>query len=121
MNEINVLKLELVNCLVENRDNHQKVYDEAMEGYRKAVIKALRKALIKAEEGRKIITYFNLERPESHIDDYDRALAMLNMSCDETIKLNAVQFDQYVRDIWSWSGSFSTTSSSYTSSSSRRI
>jgi hypothetical protein len=33
---------------------------------------------------------------------YDRLVMMLEMSVDDTIVLDANEFDQYVRDVWAW-------------------
>jgi hypothetical protein len=52
--------------------------------------------------GRSIQRSVTLTEPSNHIKDYDRVITMLEVSVDETIILNASEFDQYVRDVWAW-------------------
>ena len=89
-----------------NRDKHQAVYQQACEGYRTKMIEELEKLLQKAKDskvGEHISRHIQLPEPENHLDDYDRIISMLEMSIQVEIELNAVEFDQYVRDKWSWS------------------
>jgi hypothetical protein len=50
-----------------------------------------------------------LQRPTSHIKEYDRVLDMLEASLDEEFELSDKEFSQYVRDEWSWKTDFITT------------
>ena len=49
MNTVAVNKKELVKVLTENRDKHQKKYEDAYKGYVILVTKALKKTLKKVE------------------------------------------------------------------------
>ena len=55
----------------------------------------------------------NLAEPVDHTADYDRILAMLEMSVDDTISLSAQEFNQYVLDNWELSRLASYTNQSY--------
>lgn len=59
--------------------------------------------LADAGAGRRISRVINLAEPVDHTSDYERVIMMLEMSVDDTVVLNAGEFDQYVRDVWSWS------------------
>jgi hypothetical protein len=65
------------------------------------------------KRGRHIDQYLRLPEPEDHTDDYDRVLAMAEMSVDEEIELNADDFAMYVMDQWHWKQSFTETTSYY--------
>jgi hypothetical protein len=45
----------------------------------------------------------SLTEPSDHTKDYDRVVAMLEMSVEETITLDAQDFDRCVMDNWDWS------------------
>jgi hypothetical protein len=69
--------------------------------------------LADAKAGRSISRSINLAEPVDHTADYDRILAMLEMSVDDTIMLDAQEFNQYVLDNWEWSRLASYTNQSY--------
>jgi len=51
--------------------------------------------------------------PTSQATSYERAIAMLEMSVEDEIVLDAHEFDQYVLDNWTWSHSFKSVSAAY--------
>lgn len=53
--------------------------------------------------------------PVSYEENYDRVIAMLEWSTDETIDLDQNEFEQYVRDNWLWKQAFNITASLYNS------
>jgi hypothetical protein len=55
----------------------------------------------------------SLTEPSDHTKDYDRVVAMLEMSVDETIILDAHDFDQYVMDNWDCSRFALSTNTAY--------
>ena len=77
------------------------------------MIEGLDKMLADARAGRRISRSINLAEPTDHTSDYERVIMMLEMSVDDTIVLNAGEFDQYVRDVWSWSRYDATTLGEY--------
>src|SRR5262249_19760918 len=98
MNSVTVRRDELTKKIQTNRDAHRKLFLKAQEGYRKLVIEALDSMLADAKAGRQISRSINLAEPVDHTTDYDRILAMLKMSVDDTISLSAQEFNQYVLD-----------------------
>src|SRR3954468_2858379 len=101
-------KEQVLERLRENRANHEKIFLEAQEGFKAAVIKELEARLEAARKGQGISRYLNLAEPVNQLKDYDRAIAMLEMSLDEEIELDEKQFAQYMQDDWSWKGQFLT-------------
>lgn len=113
MDSITVKKDELLAKMKTNRDNHRGVFEKAQEVYRAQIIKELDQMLDDAKQGRKIKRMVMLPEPEDHTSDYDRVIAMLEMSVDDEIDLAEHDFQQYVLDHWAWERSFASNTSSY--------
>lgn len=113
MESIKVKKEELLNVLRENRTKHRQIFEEAIEGYRKTVIAEFERRLDDAKAGRKIDIRFTLPQPVDQTKDYDRAIGMLEMTIDDVIHLEEIEYRQYVMDDWSWKQSFLTSNSTY--------
>src|SRR5215471_11235331 len=103
MNQVKVKRADLLAKIRANRDAHWALFLKAQEGYRKLVIEELDRMLADAKAGRPIRRSISLAEPADHTDDYERILAMLEMSVDDTIMLDAQEFNQYVLDNWEWS------------------
>lgn len=113
MENIKVKKTNLLNVLKENRERHQKIFEEALEGFRKLAIEKLDESLTRAKAGQKFRIYFGLQEPVNQTKDYDRAIRMMELAVDEVIELSERDFQQYVMDDWNWKGQFLTTNSAY--------
>lgn len=114
MRTVTVNRDELLDRVRENRDKHRSVFEAAMDGYRKAAIEELDRAISDARSGRKIMRHLSLIEPVDKTKDYDRVIDMLEMSTDEEITLEQNEFACYVRDEWAWRDQFLAANSSYT-------
>lgn len=114
MNSVRVRRDAVLAKLRTNRDGHRAVFEEALEGFHKAVVEHLTKALKDAKAGKSFQWQAHLPQPEDHTKDYDRVIALLEMSLDNELELPATDFAQYVLDDWGWKGNFLATSSNYT-------
>lgn len=114
MDAVKVKKVELLEKLKANRDAHQAIFEKALEGYRKLCIEHLEQMLAEAKAGKVIRRKVELQEPVNQTKDYDRAIAMLEMSQDDIIELSEIDFQQYVLDDWRWKEQFTTTNSRYT-------
>jgi hypothetical protein len=114
--EIKINKAELLGIVKANRETHHTVFLEALEGYRKAVIAELEKALDDARSGKRIWRATGLTQPINQVAEYDRAIRMIELSVDEHISLEEDEFAQLVLDKWAWSRSFSASNKSYVAS-----
>jgi len=85
-----------------NRKSHRDLFLKAQEGYRKKVIEELDQMLAEARGGKSIRRAISLPEPQDHTPDYDRIIAMLEMSVDDQIQILAGEFDMYVMDNWTW-------------------
>lgn len=106
MHNVKVSRVDLLERVKKNRDQHKEQYEKAMEEYRLAVIVELEEWLEKAKGGKDVSRRTVLDKPEDHTDEYDRVIDMLEMSVDQEITLDANSFNQYVRDEWHWKERF---------------
>lgn len=114
MHSTKVKRHELIAKIQANREEHRSVFLKAQEGYRKLAIEELDRMLDEARSGKRIRRAVELVEPQDHTKEYDRVLAMLNMSVDDVIEIDAQQFAQYVLDEWGWKMGFTASTSRYT-------
>lgn len=104
---------EFVNGVGHNRDNDRAVFEEALEGYRKRLTTELERRIHDLKRGRHVEQYIGLPEPEDHTGDYDRILAMAEMSVADTLELTEDEFAMYVMDQWRWKQSFADSTAMY--------
>jgi hypothetical protein len=116
---------DLTKKIKENREQHILDYAKAIKGWRKefsAVMLKHAKACealadkASSDASEKDIEYKYVDlptKPENHVKDYDRIIARLEMSQDESIYLKHRDFNQYVLDEWSWKAAFTESLSNY--------
>jgi len=103
MHSVKVNKHDLLVTLEINRDKHRDLFLKAQEGYRQRVIEELDEMLQLARDGKELRVTIEMQAPQDHTEDYDRVIAMLKLSVDETVTIDSVSFEQYVLDKWAWS------------------
>ncbi len=121
MNSVRIDKHRLLGTVQENREKHRQVFEEAQVGYRKMVIKELDAMLQEARGGKRIRRRVELDEPVDQTHDYDRVIAMLEMSVDEVVELDETAFANYVLDDWDWTQRFLTTNSTYSARARQRL
>lgn len=120
---------ELVDKLKSNRESHVEKYEEALRGWRdemQSLIEefereasalshenTIEEAVDRASELQMRLTEARRDKPESHKEDYDHCIDMLESSMDDEIELTKREFARLVRDEWNWKDSFNKTSSKY--------
>lgn len=117
---VRVNKDDLLARIKKNRDEHRQIFEEALEGWKKAVIKALEEAYQDALQGKEFRLHVGLVRPEDHTDQYDTVIELLGMSLDDELELTQNDFACYALDKWAWQAQFLTTSMDYGSASALR-
>ena len=117
MESVKVGREELLKTLKTNRDNHRKIFEEALEGYREEAIKELEGAIADAKSGKKIRRNLTLVEPMDQTKDYDRVIRMLEMSKDAIIEISEQDFACYVLDDWRWKDQFTASNTRYLKSS----
>lgn len=113
MRTVTVDRDEFLTRVRENRDNHRQVFEEAVEGYRNRLTAELERRIRDLKRGRQIDQYIGLPEPEDHTADYDRIVAMAEMSVTDTIELSEDEFAMYVMDQWRWKQSFTDSTDRY--------
>lgn len=108
MNTIKVKRDELLAKIQENLVRHNDVVAKAVEGYQKVVTEALEAHLADVKAGKKpnLQVFSQLTPPTDMSEEYKSAIAMLEMSTDDIIELDARDFRQLVENKWSWRVSF---------------
>lgn len=109
-------KQDLIETISKNRDEHQRIFDEAVRGYKDQLVKELEAHIERIKRGEVIRVYISFPQPENHTRDYDRILKMLEMTPLEQVELGETQFSQYVLDDWNWKRAFLSTNATYSSS-----
>ena len=113
MRTVTVKKAALLGTVTENREAHREIFLKAQEGYREDMIAELELRLKEAREGKVIRRAITMPEPSDHTSDYDRVIAMLNMSVDDEIELDEHEFECFVLDQWGWKASAMHTNMSY--------
>jgi len=114
MRNVTVSKEELLKIVHTNREKHIELYKEASAGYynklREELVNALHSLDDIGKVSRKGIR--NLVKPRNHMNGYDLALQMLNVSVDDNIELDSHTFEKLYNNVWEWTREFA---SGYTS------
>jgi hypothetical protein len=106
MKTVKVRKEEALAILKRNRAEHREIFEEAVEGYRKAVTAHLEHMLADIKAGKRIEHQIRLAQPTDQTKEYDRAIKMLEMSVDDEIELDERSFANFIMDDWSWMDQF---------------
>lgn len=115
MDSVVVKKDELLTRIRANRENHTKIFEEAMVTYRQMAIEELDKMLAEARAGKRIRRQLQLVEPMNQCREYDRVIAMLEMSTEDEIEISQGEFACYVLDQWAWRQQFLSSNSLYSS------
>lgn len=116
MEMITVIKADLLDKIRANREEHIRLYNEAVINYQADLIAKVSAKLDEIRESNditKVSLSVALPVPEQHTDDYDSVIAMLEWEQKETIELDQGYFDQYVLNKWRWANQFLANTASY--------
>lgn len=113
MNQVKVNKAELLEKMNANRDGHADVFLKATVKYRERMQAHLETMLDDVKHHRPVSHRIDMPVPEDHTHDYDRVIAMLEMSIEDVITLSEQDFNCYVMDQWAWTASFTGNTTSY--------
>ena len=111
--KVQVAKDKLLERLKQNRDQHDREYQEALGGYRSRLVLVLTRMFEAAKRKEDVSHKIDLTVPEDHLADYDRALQVMEWEQRDSLRLSQGEFDRYVMDNWSWSKKFKAVHASY--------
>lgn len=121
-------KGDLLTKIKENRNTHQREYEQAHAKWHDQQIEKCSQWLKKCEEhldlvkaGKEKASIFSfpdmvshaLEEPQTHVKSYDKIIMMLEMAMDDIYFLSHKDFSRYGLDDWEWKDRFSETISNY--------
>jgi hypothetical protein len=109
-----VRKEQLLERLQVNREQHRRVFEEAMEGFRRRLEEELERRLADVRAGRRVELYIHLEPPEDHTKDYDTVIEMVEWCTQDLIVLSRQDFRAFVRDDWQWKRDWVENTTAYT-------
>lgn len=113
MENITVIKDDLVETLRANRDEHRSMFLKAQERYREKWIELLDQRLDEVRRGEKINRFFSLPEPEDHTKDFDTAIEMLQWETGDEVEISLRDFQQFVQNNWVWNQSFAASVGTY--------
>ena len=113
MRSVTVQKDELREIIEHNREEHEAIFQEAVEGYRAQAVKLLEEHIERIRTGQLVNVHVSMPRPVNHIKDYDRVLKMLKMSIEDVVEIDEDSFGAYVMDDWHWKDAFLASNSAY--------
>lgn len=113
MRNITVERDEFLIVVMNNREAHRDVFEDALDGFHRRLKAELEQRVRDLKAGRHINQYIGLPEPEDHTADYDRVILMAQMSVEDTITLSEDEFAMYVMDQWRWKQDFTDTASRY--------
>lgn len=116
LSEITVGVSDLIATVVGNRAKHIQDYSVALERFHEAAKDALYGRITQVVKKTVKDLRFDLPIPESHVDDYDRVIKMLEMTSNagqNTVVLSEGEQESYVMDNWGWKRMFTETSTFY--------
>jgi len=113
---ISVDKGWLLETLRTNRDQHHEAFLHACDVFQGEATRRLERLLEKVRAG-EVPDYLGvrLPIPEEHVDDYDRAIGMLEHAIGDSIELGEHAYAQLVEDDWGWALSFANNTIAYAS------
>lgn len=106
MENITVEKSALLEKLKQNRSDHRAIFEEALAGFQAEAEAELQEQLKNLRAGLRRNVFVSKPIPTDHTADYDRAIAMVEMSMGSTVDLSEDDFAQYVMDDWGWQRQF---------------
>lgn len=113
MKNLKFNKIELLETIKQNRETHRAIFEEAYDGFYKALVSQLDKMKEAALAQKKVSMYVGLTEPVDQTETYDKVIRMLELSTDDEITLDEREFGQYILDEWSWKGQFITSNALY--------
>lgn len=112
---VTVERLRMIESIKNGLAIHTAAYNEAkadFQDYAQAEITKLYTAVMNDDFSR---TSISLQAPVSHIQEYNDAIELFEMSVSENIEIDIDTFKAYFKNEWSWSRSFETANTLYKS------
>ena len=106
MGSVTIEKDKLIAKIVENRTEHEKIYTEAVDGYKLILAHELKEKLEKLTNGELVDPHLSANKPTNHLKEYDCTISMLKYDVHSQVVLTKEEFNNYVLDDWSWKNAY---------------
>ena len=113
MESVKVNKAELVKIVTNNKKEHASIYNEAIQKYRTQLEEKILNLLEMVRNKEDVSHSIDLVKPSNYLQQYQRALKMLEMSVEDEVTLDAVTFKNLVMDEWDWKTQFLYSNAAY--------
>jgi len=141
LDEVKVSRKDVLEIVKQNKQKHDKILADAIEGYWLEADKQLKKLKVdrlkelkknyqkQVKDFKKQVNkeldlvakrkkdgpfqYMRNAYPEDHANDYLSVIRKLELCVEDKIELDSSEFEQYIRNQWTWRNSFITTNSFY--------
>lgn len=113
MNSVTISKDKLLKELKANRAIHIAKYHEALIEWKKQVIEELQKTLDNAKNKIEYKTRIDLPEPIEYTSSYNEIIDQVEWNEEELIELDLFNFNQYIRDDWTWKQDFLSNTTQY--------
>jgi len=113
MRTVTIAVSDLLRKLKENREQHVKDYNEALDGWKILVAKELKEKQKTLQKTGDISFQFKSNKPTSYESEFDDIIAMMEWTTDKEVELEQSDFKRYVQNQWSWMNSFTATTMAY--------
>jgi hypothetical protein len=108
----------LLEHLKKNREEHVEIVEEAQAAFREEFIKRLDAMMADAKAEKRIDVEVGMDVPTRHTNAFDNAIGLLEMTMDageETIEIDAGEYERFVRNRWEWTRDFLHSNAAYSS------
>jgi hypothetical protein len=109
---IKVKKIELIEKIKANKEQHIIDYNQALIDYKEEALKQLKALTKKATDGATDLR-LNLIQPINNSEAYDKLILMFTMEVEEIVELDSREFNQYIHDETDFAVSAKFANSSY--------
>lgn len=113
MQTVTVKKADLIEKMIQNRDDHRDQFLAAQVKYREKVIEELDRRLASVRDGKQFDLAFRLPEPVDYTSEYNTVLSMLNWEVADEVELEHHDFERYVLNKWEWARNFAASTQSY--------
>lgn len=99
-------KDQILTTLRNNRSKHRQIVEEARKGYLETAQRELDKRMALLREGKLVALHFDLLLPADYTEQYDLAIATLELHQGKSVELTSGQVQHLIRDRWDWMEQF---------------
>ncbi len=105
-----------------NREDHERIYQEALKGWATALEEVLTRRHTRLQETGTCSTDFSKYRKPTHfLSVYDTVIEMLDLHTGDEIELTAAEVKQFCQDQWEWANAWLVSNSHYSGRAAQKL